>query len=102
MSASIASPAAARDDGVAPEAIAMMSRYRVDVPIERLPAPPPLPADLRTLLDTALAKPAAQQPSWPADQAAHCGTVCDPRLNIQQALELAFLVAQMLCDDAHE
>jgi 3-deoxy-D-arabino-heptulosonate 7-phosphate (DAHP) synthase class II len=49
-----------------------------------------------------LAKPAAQQPSWPADQAAHCGTVCDPRLNIQQALELAFLVAQMLCDDAHE
>ena len=54
-----------------------MSRYRVDVPIERLPAPPPLPASLRARLDAALAKPALQQPSWPADQAEAMRTVLE-------------------------
>jgi 3-deoxy-7-phosphoheptulonate synthase len=47
----------------------MMSRYRVDVPVEKAPGLPPLPDDLRTQLDAALAKPATQQPSWSADQA---------------------------------
>ena len=43
--------------------------WTVDVPIEQLPSLPPLPADLRARLDAALAKPAAQQPTWPADHA---------------------------------
>ena len=77
MSASTASPTSAPDDGGTPEAVAMMSRYRVDVPIERLPAPPPLPADLQALLDAALAKPAAQQPTWPADQAEAMRTILE-------------------------
>ena len=36
--------------------------WTVDVPIDALPELPPLPADLRTRLDDALAQPAAQQP----------------------------------------
>ena len=43
--------------------------WTVDVPIEQLPALPPLPTDLRARLDAALEKPAAQQPSWDPDQA---------------------------------
>ncbi|MCW1957464.1 MAG: 3-deoxy-7-phosphoheptulonate synthase, partial [Mycobacterium sp.] len=43
--------------------------WTVDVPIDQLPALPPLPADLRERLDAALAKPAVQQPSWDAAQA---------------------------------
>jgi len=39
--------------------------WTVDVPVDALPELPPLPADLRTRLDAALARPAAQQPSWP-------------------------------------
>jgi 3-deoxy-7-phosphoheptulonate synthase len=39
--------------------------WTVDVPIDTLPELPPLPADLRAQLDAALARPAAQQPSWP-------------------------------------
>ncbi|HSL06833.1 MAG TPA: 3-deoxy-7-phosphoheptulonate synthase class II [Pseudonocardiaceae bacterium] len=38
--------------------------WTVDVPIDTLPELPPLPADLRTRLDAALARPATQQPSW--------------------------------------
>ena len=44
--------------------------WTVDVPIDQLPALPPLPEDLRRRLDAALAKPALQQPSWDAGQAA--------------------------------
>ena len=40
------------------------------MPIDQLPPLPPLPADLRDRLDAALAKPAAQQPGWDAEQAA--------------------------------
>ncbi len=43
--------------------------WTVDVPIDQLPALPPLPADLRERLDAALARPALQQPSWDAGQA---------------------------------
>ncbi|HEY2762633.1 MAG TPA: 3-deoxy-7-phosphoheptulonate synthase class II [Pseudonocardiaceae bacterium] len=39
--------------------------WTVDVPVDALPELPPLPADLRTRLDEALALPAAQQPCWP-------------------------------------
>lgn len=51
--------------------------WTVDIPIDQLPALPPLPADLRTRLDAALAKPAAQQPAWPDDQAAAMRTVLE-------------------------
>ncbi|WP_354699133.1 Phospho-2-dehydro-3-deoxyheptonate aldolase AroG [Paraconexibacter sp. AEG42_29] len=39
--------------------------WTVDIPADDLPSLPPLPADLRTALDEALARPAVQQPSWP-------------------------------------
>jgi 3-deoxy-7-phosphoheptulonate synthase len=51
--------------------------WTVDVPIDQLPALPPLPDDLRARLDAALAKPAAQQPDWPAEQAAAMRTVLE-------------------------
>jgi 3-deoxy-7-phosphoheptulonate synthase len=51
--------------------------WTVDIPIDQLPDLPPLPADLRTRLDAALAKPAAQQPSWPDDEAAAMRTVLE-------------------------
>ncbi|MFH5231146.1 class II 3-deoxy-7-phosphoheptulonate synthase [Antrihabitans spumae] len=51
--------------------------WTVDVPIDRLPELPPLPSDLRDRLAAALAKPAAQQPSWPKDQAAAMRTVLE-------------------------
>ncbi|MDC8980882.1 3-deoxy-7-phosphoheptulonate synthase class II, partial [Mycobacterium marinum] len=49
--------------------IAALSRAQVDIPIDQLPSLPPLSDELRARLDAALAKPAAQQPSWPVDQA---------------------------------
>ena len=51
--------------------------WTVDVPIDQLPDLPPLTDDLRQRLDAALAKPAAQQPSWPADQAKAMRTVLE-------------------------
>ncbi|MEJ8279786.1 class II 3-deoxy-7-phosphoheptulonate synthase [Pseudonocardia spirodelae] len=39
--------------------------WSVDAPIDVLPELPPLPADLRSALDDALSRPAAQQPEWP-------------------------------------
>src|SRR6185369_862813 len=51
--------------------------WTVDVPIDQLPALPPLPDDLRHRLDAALAKPAAQQPSWDPDQAKAMRTVLE-------------------------
>src|ERR1700752_3872747 len=42
--------------------------WTVDIPIDQLPSLPPLSADLRARLDTALAKPAAQQPRWTREQ----------------------------------
>jgi 3-deoxy-7-phosphoheptulonate synthase len=52
--------------------------WTVDVPVDMLPELPPLPADLRSKLDAALARPARQQPSWPDPEA-----VC----NIRTVLE---------------
>ncbi|NUS43630.1 MAG: 3-deoxy-7-phosphoheptulonate synthase class II [Mycobacteriaceae bacterium] len=51
--------------------------WTVDVPIDRLPELPPLSAELRRKLDEALARPALQQPSWPADEAADMRTVLE-------------------------
>ncbi|WP_309112907.1 class II 3-deoxy-7-phosphoheptulonate synthase [Saccharothrix sp.] len=39
--------------------------WTVDVPVDTLPELPPLPPELRTRLDDALGRPAAQQPEWP-------------------------------------
>ncbi|TCK25061.1 class II 3-deoxy-7-phosphoheptulonate synthase [Pseudonocardia endophytica] len=43
--------------------------WSVDAPIDVLPELPPLPADLRSGLDDALSRPAAQQPAWPDPEA---------------------------------
>ncbi|MGH3622562.1 MAG: class II 3-deoxy-7-phosphoheptulonate synthase [Sciscionella sp.] len=43
--------------------------WTVDIPVDTLPELPPLPAELRASLDEALARPAAQQPAWPDDEA---------------------------------
>ncbi|MBF6134591.1 3-deoxy-7-phosphoheptulonate synthase class II [Nocardia otitidiscaviarum] len=51
--------------------------WTVDVPIDRLPELPPLPAELRRRLDDALARPALQQPSWDPDLAAKMRTVLE-------------------------
>jgi 3-deoxy-7-phosphoheptulonate synthase len=52
--------------------------WTVDAPVEVLPELPPLPADLRSRLDDALARPAAQQPPWPDPAAvAHVRTVLE-------------------------
>ncbi|BBY53297.1 3-deoxy-7-phosphoheptulonate synthase class II [Mycobacterium koreense] len=51
--------------------------WTVDVPIEQLPTLPPLAEHQREKLDAALAKPAAQQPTWPADSAAAMRTVLE-------------------------
>ncbi len=42
--------------------------WTVDLPVEELPELPPLTAELRAKLDTALALPAQQQPEWPDEQ----------------------------------
>lgn len=65
--------------------------WTVDVPIDQLPPLPPLPADLRAQLDAALAKPAAQQPSWPADQAQAMRTVLESVPPVTVSAEVARL-----------
>jgi 3-deoxy-7-phosphoheptulonate synthase len=63
--------------------------WTVDVPIEQLPSLPPLPDDLRQRLDAALAKPAVQQPSWDAGQAAAMRTVLEsvPPITVPREVE---------------
>lgn len=52
--------------------------WSVDLPVDALPGLPPLPAALRERLDTALARPATQQPEWPdADAVADVRTVLE-------------------------
>ncbi|MBW0115916.1 class II 3-deoxy-7-phosphoheptulonate synthase [Pseudonocardia abyssalis] len=52
--------------------------WTVDAPVEVLPELPPLPDDLRSRLDDALSRPAAQQPDWPdAGEVAHVRTVLE-------------------------
>jgi len=54
-----------------------MVNWTVDVPTDTLPELPPLPESMRDQLDAALARPAAQQPDWPADQATAMRTVLE-------------------------
>jgi 3-deoxy-7-phosphoheptulonate synthase len=63
--------------------------WTVDVPIDQLPELPPLSNELRTRLDAALAKPAAQQPNWPADQAKAMRTVLEsvPPVTVPSEIE---------------
>lgn len=63
--------------------------WTVDVPIDQLPALPPLPADLRARLDAALARPAVQQPSWDAQQAQAMRTVLEsvPPITVPSEIE---------------
>jgi 3-deoxy-7-phosphoheptulonate synthase len=52
--------------------------WTVDAPVEVLPELPPLPPDLRTRLDDALGRPAAQQPDWPdLEHVRHVRTVLE-------------------------
>ncbi|GAB2914758.1 3-deoxy-7-phosphoheptulonate synthase class II [Rhodococcus aerolatus] len=51
--------------------------WTVDVPIDTLPELPPLPGEMSERLADALARPAAQQPEWDADQAAAMRTVLE-------------------------
>ncbi|MDG3011962.1 3-deoxy-7-phosphoheptulonate synthase class II [Rhodococcus sp. D2-41] len=64
--------------------------WTVDVPIDRLPELPPLPLAMREKLDAALAKPAAQQPQWPEEQAAAMRTVLEsvPPITVPSEVEL--------------
>ena len=63
--------------------------WTVDVPIDQLPALPPLPADLRGRLDAALARTAVQQPSWDAEQARAMRTVLEsvPPITVPSEIE---------------
>ncbi|MCV7107949.1 class II 3-deoxy-7-phosphoheptulonate synthase [Mycolicibacterium chitae] len=63
--------------------------WTVDVPIEQLPSLPPLPDDLRQRLDSALARPAVQQPSWDAGQAEAMRTVLEsvPPITVPSEVE---------------
>ncbi|MDT5266299.1 MAG: 3-deoxy-7-phosphoheptulonate synthase, partial [Mycobacterium sp.] len=63
--------------------------WTVDVPIDQLPSLPPLPDSLRMRLDAALARPAAQQPDWPADQAKAMRTVLEsvPPVTVPSEIE---------------
>ncbi|TDZ42539.1 Phospho-2-dehydro-3-deoxyheptonate aldolase AroG [Mycobacteroides franklinii] len=72
-----------------------MVNWTVDVPIDQLPELPPLPADLRDRLAAALAKPAAQQPSWPANQAAAMRTVLESVPPITVPAEIQRLQGQL-------
>lgn len=69
--------------------------WTVDVPIEQLPALPPLPADLRARLDAALARPAVQQPSWDAEAAKAMRTVLESVPPITVASEIEKLSGQL-------
>jgi len=52
--------------------------WTIDAPVDVLPELPPLPPGLRTRLDDALARPAAQQPDWPdVEQVRHVRTVLE-------------------------
>jgi len=63
--------------------------WTVDVPIDQLPELPPLPEDLQARLAEALSRPAVQQPSWPADQAAAMRKVLEsvPPITVPSEIE---------------
>ncbi|BBX92038.1 3-deoxy-7-phosphoheptulonate synthase [Mycobacterium vulneris] len=63
--------------------------WTVDIPIDELPPLPPLSDELRQRLDSALAKPAVQQPSWDADEAKAMRTVLEsvPPVTVPSEIE---------------
>ncbi len=69
--------------------------WTVDVPIDQLPPLPPLPDELRHRLDAALAKPAAQQPSWDAESARVMRTVLESVPPVTVAAEIERLKSQL-------
>ncbi|MFW0787403.1 3-deoxy-7-phosphoheptulonate synthase class II [Gordonia sp. CPCC 206044] len=72
-----------------------MTNWTVDVPIEELPELPPLPGDLQARFDDALARPALQQPSWPALEARKMRTVLESVPPICMPVEVEKLSAQL-------
>ncbi|EFV14380.1 class II 3-deoxy-7-phosphoheptulonate synthase [Segniliparus rugosus] len=69
--------------------------WTVDVPIDELPDLPPLSSDLRARLDDALARPAAQQPSWDGGEAAQMRKVLESVPPICVASEVDALSEQL-------
>ncbi|MGW4098115.1 MULTISPECIES: class II 3-deoxy-7-phosphoheptulonate synthase [unclassified Mycobacterium] len=63
--------------------------WTVDIPIDELPPLPPLSDELRQRLESALAKPAVQQPSWDADEAKAMRTVLEsvPPVTVPSEIE---------------
>lgn len=63
--------------------------WTVDIPIDELPPLPPLTDELRQRLESALAKPAVQQPSWDADEAKAMRTVLEsvPPVTVPSEIE---------------
>jgi 3-deoxy-7-phosphoheptulonate synthase len=77
--------------------------WTADVPLDQLPALPPLPDSLRVRLDAALTKPAAQQPSWDPEQATAMRTVLEsvPPVTVPSEVErLQGLLAQVARGEA--
>jgi 3-deoxy-7-phosphoheptulonate synthase len=77
--------------------------WTVDVPIDQLPSLPPLSDNQRHRLDAALAKPAAQQPSWDAGQAEAMRKVLEsvPPVTVPSEVEkLKGLLAQVARGEA--
>ncbi|MEB3071053.1 class II 3-deoxy-7-phosphoheptulonate synthase [[Mycobacterium] vasticus] len=77
--------------------------WTVDVPIDELPPLPPLPAELRARLDAALARPAVQQPSWPAEQVKPMRTLLEavPPITVAaEVVRLQGLLAQVARGEA--
>ncbi|MDY6811931.1 MAG: 3-deoxy-7-phosphoheptulonate synthase, partial [Actinomycetota bacterium] len=72
-----------------------MTNWTVDVPIEDLPELPPLPGDLQARFDDAIARPALQQPSWPAGEARKMRTVLESVPPICMPVEVQALSAQL-------
>src|SRR5437660_10593925 len=62
---------------VTPSRAAAIPMQPLGSPFDHSPLLPPLPADLRARLDAALARPAAQQPGWTAEQVGPVRTVLE-------------------------
>ncbi|GAC78650.1 MULTISPECIES: class II 3-deoxy-7-phosphoheptulonate synthase [Gordonia] len=77
-----------------------MVNWTVDVPLDELPELPPLPGSLAAKLEDVLARPALQQPSWPADEARKMRTVLESVPPICMPTEVENL-ADQLAEVAH-
>ncbi|MGB3302302.1 class II 3-deoxy-7-phosphoheptulonate synthase [Gordonia sp. (in: high G+C Gram-positive bacteria)] len=77
-----------------------MVNWTVDVPLNELPELPPLPGSLAEQFDDMLARPALQQPSWPADEADRMRKVLESVPPICMPSEVESL-AEQLAEVAH-